>query len=105
MAALLTPFYWSVHLILLQFFQFCEQFVCPVDGFLCLKSGLFVLSLQIIQKLSERVSDNSHGSVASEHQRLGLIVSIAVATGATQAQPLTRSLSHRPGIMGEHCIE
>jgi len=27
--------------------------------------------------------------VASEHQRLGLIVSIAVATGATQAQPLT----------------
>ena len=89
MAALLTPFYCSVHLIFLQFFQFCDQFVRSVDGFLCLKPGLFVLLLQIIQQRSERVSDKSHGSVASEHQRLGLIVSIAVATGATQAQPLT----------------
>ena len=94
MAALLTPFYWSVHLILLSplFFlllQLCEQFVRPVNGFLCLKPGSFILLLQIIQQRGKRVSDNSHGSVASERQRSGLIVSIAVATGATQAQPLT----------------
>lgn len=81
MAALLTPFYWSVHLILLSplFFlllQLCEQFVRSVDGFLCLKPGLFVLLLQIIQQRGKRVSDNSHGSVASERQRSGLIVSM-----------------------------